>query len=203
MCTLIGHSNTPHCFYTPWAPCIRIRIIEKLHVEYHGGWGTWRRCTQQDKRSCPQGAWGRISVDSWVHLFFFSIDSKDPVSKRKGIEKFTMVINSGKESLAAYQVPAPSENQAKDTPKTRQLPVTLLSGFLVRGRPGSLPLRGVLLMSDIGKWKDDSPTAHSEVPRPWTAHCCHRKWHEPVSVLLLLFDIWDGRPFDWHSVFYY
>jgi hypothetical protein len=38
-----------------------------------------------------------------------------------------MVIDSGKESLAAYHVPA----QEAETPKTRQLPVTLLSGFLV------------------------------------------------------------------------
>lgn len=38
-----------------------------------------------------------------------------------------MVIDSGKESLSAYHVQA----QEVDTPKTRQLPVTLLSGFLV------------------------------------------------------------------------
>lgn len=37
-----------------------------------------------------------------------------------------MVIDSGRDSLA-YHV-----NDAKETSKTRQLPVTLLSGFLVR-----------------------------------------------------------------------
>jgi hypothetical protein len=39
---------------------------------------------------------------------------------------FTMVIDSGRENVA-YQVQVPQQ----DTPKTRQLPVTLLSGFLV------------------------------------------------------------------------
>lgn len=39
-----------------------------------------------------------------------------------------MVIDSGRENLA-YHVQAPS--QEAETPKTRQLPVTLLSGFLV------------------------------------------------------------------------
>jgi hypothetical protein len=38
-----------------------------------------------------------------------------------------MVIDSGRESVA-YHVPTPAE----DKPTTKQLPVTLLSGFLVR-----------------------------------------------------------------------
>ncbi|KAJ5991790.1 hypothetical protein N7451_007514 [Penicillium sp. IBT 35674x] len=41
-----------------------------------------------------------------------------------------MVIDSGKESLSAYHVQA----QEVDIPKTRQLPVTLLSGFLGSGK---------------------------------------------------------------------
>lgn len=39
-----------------------------------------------------------------------------------------MVIDSGRDSLA-YHVQAPAPEQ--DAPKTRQMPVTLLSGFLV------------------------------------------------------------------------
>ena len=42
------------------------------------------------------------------------------------ILKVTMVIDSGRES-AVYHVHAP----AQDKPRTKQLPVTLLSGFLV------------------------------------------------------------------------
>lgn len=40
-----------------------------------------------------------------------------------------MVIDSGRDSLVYH---APNANDTTETPKTRQLPVTLLSGFLVR-----------------------------------------------------------------------
>lgn len=49
-----------------------------------------------------------------------------------------MVIDSGRESTA-YHVHAP----AQDKPKTKQLPVTLLSGFLV----------GTLLLKDRMDWQ--------------------------------------------------
>lgn len=77
-----------------------------------------------------------------------------------------MVIDLGEE-LAAYPIQTPNNEPLK----TRQLPVTLLSGFLVWIRP--IPTAKTQTDLMIGQWQDDSPQTYSQVLRSWAAHCGH------------------------------
>lgn len=79
-----------------------------------------------------------------------------------------MVINSGRESVA-YHVPTPTQ----DKPTTKQLPVTLLSGFLVRQYTVAERINQATLTIREGMWEDNSVETHSQVPRPWLTHRCH------------------------------
>jgi hypothetical protein len=82
--------------------------------------------------------------------------------------KSAMVIDSGRDSVA-YHVPT----TAQDKPKTKQLPVTLLSGFLVRQFEVAERIIKAKLTLCVGKWKDHSVETHSQVTRSWLTHRCH------------------------------